>query len=135
MIRKDYIVRQIEEFGKALAQIRYFNRNNDFEKFEKEISAAVQTFTSLEIGYVEDLNDADFTTNILLSEELNPEKKKMLADLLFEKLHYYLMHDEDEKGLMAKARCLKIYQELARNSVDTAYNLDVHYKIQYLETI
>jgi hypothetical protein len=135
MLRKDYIMRYFEDFGKVLAAILTLKKNQDWEKFEREISEASQKFTSLEIMQVEQFNDEDFIAKVINSESLTLEQKKILAILLFEKMNYYLSIEKSEDFMKLKRRCLNLYQDIRDNFTENEFDLDVHYKIEYLNTM
>ena len=131
MIRKDYLVKQFEDFGKVIASILTFRKAKEAELMEEEIRAAVQKYTTLEIEHVEGL-DADELGALML--RLEDQQLKMLADLLFEKMHFYLMKEDDENYLLLKFKCMQMYDLLKARSVN-AFDMDVYYKLQYLQTI
>ena len=131
-LRKDYIQRQFEEFGKVMAVILSFKRDNDWEKFEEEISMALQKFTQLEMNYVETLNEADFNHNVLIDSKLLPNQKRIIADLLFEKLNLYLAKNEKENYLNLKQKCIFLYTFIQENFTQNEFDIDVHYKLAFL---
>ncbi|MDO8998757.1 MAG: hypothetical protein Q7W45_03255 [Bacteroidota bacterium] len=133
MLRKDYILRQLEEFGKVMAVILGFKKQNDWTNFEKEIKNAAVKFTSLEINTVENLNEPDFEKQILNHPNLIQDQKKILADLLFEKLNFYAEKNEEEKYLSLKTKCFKLYQHIQNNHTDNEFDMNVHYKLEILK--
>ena len=135
MLKKDYLVRQLEEFGKVLAVIMGLKKQNDWDKIEKEIYDATQKFTSLEINHVEGLDATGFEKEILNHPTLSPDQQKILADLLYEKLHYYLIKEDNEKALKLKERCTSLYKHIQDNFTQNEFNLDVYYKLIFLSKI
>lgn len=135
MHKKDYLQRRLEEFGKVLALILQSKKNQDWEEFEKEISEAVQKYTSLEVTVIEAMGDEDFETTVLSRTDLAQEQKKIMATLLFEKLSYYLEKNDVEKYTALKTKCLHLYQHLYNNLTDNEFDLDVHYKLNFLNKI
>lgn len=133
MLRKDYIMRQFEEFGKVLAQILGFKKNQDWEKFQKEIADAAMKFTTLEIDAIEALNETEFDHSVLLNEALGQQQKTILAGLLFEKMNYYQIIGDNDRTIKLKMHCLRLYRHIRENFTDNEFNLDVHYKIGFLE--
>jgi hypothetical protein len=133
-LRKDYIQRQFEEFGKIMAVILSFKRDNDWEKFESEISMALQKFTQREITDVEALNETDFNRTILVDAKLLPNQKRIIADLLFEKLNLYLVRNEQENYLNLKQKCIFLYTFIQENFTQNEFDLDVHYKLAFLNS-
>ncbi len=134
MLRKDYIVRQFEEFGKVMALIFGLKKQNDFLNFEKELNAATLKFTALDINYIEDLSATDFENQILNTTTLTSQQQHMLADLLFEKLNYYLQIN-NTNVLNLKQKCTQLYTLINNNQTQNEFNLDVHYKLSFLATI
>ncbi len=132
MLRKDYILRQFEEFGKVLSLILGFKKNKDWDQFEKEVAEAALKFTSLEISHVENLAEAAFESEVIKSEKLTQEQKTILASLLFEKMNYYISIENQEQYRRLKKRCFDLYSYLKDNSTENEYNLDVHYKLEFL---
>lgn len=135
MLRKDYILRQFEEFGKVMAVILSFKKENDWERFEKEIREAVLRFTSMEISYVENLNEENFEKEILKRPGFSSEQQKILADLLFEKLNYYLSKNETDNYLDLRHKCFRLYQYISEHFTQNEFNLDVYYKLEFLKKI
>ena len=135
MIKKDYLMRKFEDFGKALALLFQMKRDQEWEKFDKEISEIAKKFTSLELKNVELLDEMDFANDILQREGFEQEHKMMLAALLFERMTYYLETDEQNNYLNLKNKCLKLYEHIRDNFTENEFNLDVYYKIEFLKKI
>ena len=133
MLRKDFIIRQIEEFGKVLALIIGFKKQNEWTKFEEEIKNAIQKFTSLEMNEIENLNIDFFVSEIVNREGLSLDQKKIIANLMYEKLYFYLFKNENENYSQLKAKCLLLYLHLNENFTTNEFDLDVHYKLSMLQ--
>jgi len=128
-LRKDYIMRQFEEFGKVMAVIFGLKREQDWGKFEKEISDASQKFVSVEIDKVEAMEMSGFEKEV---SSLFPDQQKILADLLFEKLNYYYQIGENKRSEVLKSKCLFLYKKYADNLTQNEFNLDVHYILEIM---
>ena len=133
MLRKDFIIRQIEEFGKVLALIIGFKKQNEWTKFEEEIKNAIQKFSSLEMNEIENLNIDFFVSEIVNREGLSLDQKKIIANLMYEKLYFYLFKNETENYSQLKAKCLLLYLHLNENCTTNEFDLDVHYKLSMLQ--
>jgi len=133
MLRKDFIIRQIEEFGKVLALIIGFKKQNEWTKFEEEIKNAIQKFTSLKMNEIENLNVDFFVSEIINREGLSLDQKKIIANLMYEKLYFYLFKNENENYSQLKAKCLLLYLHLNENCTTNEFDLDVHYKLSMLQ--
>lgn len=135
MLRKDLIMRQLEEFGKVMAVILGFKKQQDWEKFREEITTAGQKFTSLNIEHIESLSDSEFENEILNHPTLVPDQYKILADLLFEKMEYYANQNNKHKYSDLKTKCTMLYQKFSDNLTHNEFNLDVHYKMELLKKL
>ncbi len=133
MLRKDFIIRQIEEFGKVLALIIGYKKQNEWTKFEEEIKNAIQKFTSLEMNEIENLNIDFFVSEIVNREGLSLDQKKIIANLMYEKLYFYLFKNENENYSQLKAKCLLLYLHLNENCTTNEFDLDIHYKLSMLQ--
>lgn len=135
MHKKDYLQRRFEEFGKVMALILTLKKDSDWEKFEQEIAEATKKFTSFELAQVETLDQESFAKEVLGHPGLLPDQKKILAGILFEQLSYYLEKGEQEKYANLKNRCKELYTHIRNNFTDNEFDLDVHYKLNFLEKI
>lgn len=133
MLRKDFIIRQIEEFGKVLALIIGYKKQNEWTKFEEEIKNAILKFSSLEMNEIENLNIDFFVSEIVNREGLSLDQKKIIANLMYEKLYFYLFKNENESYSQLKAKCLLLYLHLNENCTTNEFDLDVHYKLSMLQ--
>ena len=77
MLKKDLILRQLEEFGKVMAVILSLKKGKDWDNFEKEISEAALKFTTLKIDNVESLTETDFEKEILNHPSLKHDQLKI----------------------------------------------------------
>lgn len=135
MLRRDYIVRQFEEFGKVLAMLLGLKKDGNFPELLKQIEESAKKFTSTEINFAETLDDNKLLDVLIVTKELNDEQLKMLADLLYEKAEYHLKAQRNQTFETDAANCYKkayiIYQFLKERAT-LPYSLDMHYKIEVL---
>ncbi len=133
MLKKDYLGRQFEEFGKVMAVILGFKKLQDWDNFEKEISDASAKFTSLEIDHIERLDATAFENEVLNRRTLTQDQKKILADLLFEKLNFYAAKNDELNYGKLKEKCLSIYTFLQNDLTENEFDMNVHYKLEMLK--
>lgn len=131
-LRKDFIQRQLEEFGKVLAVLLGQKRDGDWPAFERELNAAAQKYSGLELKVVESMGDEDFEVKVLQRPGLELDQKKILARLLFERLEQLLQDERGEQAEKLKQRCLQLYTHIQDNFTENEFDLDVHYKIAAL---
>ena len=132
MLKKDFIQRQLEEFGKVMAVILNFKKNKDWENFEKELNLASIKYSLYELNKIEEMSLNDFKINVLGKTNTTNDEQKIMADLMFEKMNYYFETNEIEKAEMLKDKCILLYTFYKENLTLTEFNLDLHYKLQVL---
>lgn len=128
MIRKDYLIKQFEEFAKVMARLFGLRKSGPSQHLDAEIKDAVRRFTDLELEQVEGLDTASLNT---LVATLDDDRLKMLADLLFERMHFYLLENDDEKSLMLRERCQLLYRTL-KGRQSHVFDMGIYYREQYL---
>lgn len=132
MLKRDYLVKQFEEFGKVMALLIGLKRDGNFPDLLDEIHKAAQKYTSTEIIAVESLQNNDLLKVLTQDKKLNDDQLKMLSDLLFEKAEYYL---KTASGHAELNNCYKkafiLYSFLKENAT-LNYSLDMHYKLELL---
>ncbi len=132
MLRRDYLVKQAEEFCKVLAVILGLKRDGLFPDMLEEIYKASQKYTALEILYIEKQENAALIKDLTEDKKLNDEQMKLLADLLFEKAEYYIRTEgAGEASDNAYRKAYIIYLFLKEHAT-TNYSLDMHYKLELL---
>ena len=133
MLKKDLILRQLEEFGKVMAVILSFKKTKDWDNFEKEIREAALKFTLLEIDHIESLTETNFEKEILNHSSLKQEQLKILADLLFERLNFYAEKNEETNYNLVKTKCISLYTHLQNNLTENEFDMNVYYKLEILK--
>jgi hypothetical protein len=131
MHKRDYLVKQFEEFGKVMAVLLGLKRDKNYPDFLSLIDESAKKYTATEIDYVEKINDDQLLPILTEEKNLNDEQLKMLGDLLYEKAEYYLHSNNNEAASNNYKKALRIYLFLKDNATLT-YSLDMHYKIEVL---
>lgn len=133
MHKRDYLVKQFEEFGKVIGVLLGLKKDRKFSELSELINESVKKYTSTEIDYVESLTNENLIEILTQEKKLTDEQLKMLADLLFEKGNYYSATDTTEiKSTNCYKKSLIIYTFLKEHATLT-YSLDMHYKLEILE--
>lgn len=135
MFKKDYLIKQFEEFGKVLASILKFKKEGDFDKFEQEIALCFKQFTDKDLKVIEGMTREAFEKEILGDQSLSFSRKKIMAAVLFEKMNLYEHLELSEQAENVKLKSLLLYQHIQDNSTENEYDLDVHYKLAYLKNL
>ncbi len=132
MLKRDYLVKQFEEFGKIMAILLGLKRDGLFPELLEELNAATKKYTAMEISFVESIENTDLLRVLTQEKKLNDEQLKILGDLVFEKAEYYSKTGTSQlQSDNCYKKALLIYSFLKEHATIT-YSLDVHYKIELL---
>lgn len=134
MLRKDYIVRQFEEFGKFLAVVFGLKKDGNHEELEKVINEAAQKFCSIEIREVEAMTDEALSARISAGD-LNESQLKMLGDLLYEKGLNYTALQKPQESLNTLQKASLVYRYIKENALEVDFSLDMHFKMKAIEQL
>jgi hypothetical protein len=134
MYKRDYLVKQFEEFGKVFALILGLKKDKKFDDMDSLIKEATSKYTNTEIITVETLADRELLNKLTLEYKLDDEQLKILADLIFEKGEYYSLKpiQETENAINCYKKANLIYQFIKDNAT-LSFSLDIHYKIEILQ--
>lgn len=132
MLKKDFLVRQLEEFGKVMAVILGFKKQQDWDSFEKEMRAATLKFTTLELDAVEKLSEQEFDSQILKHPTLIQDQLKILADLLFERMNFYAFKNDEDNYKSLRSKCISLYTHIQNNFSDNEFDMNIYYKLEIL---
>jgi len=135
MYKKDYIIRQFEEFGKFLAIAFGLKKDSKFKEMEELINSSALKFTNIEIGIAEKLPDKDLIQLLTENYQLKEANLKMLGDLLYEKGIGYSEQNKDEEAGNAFRKALIIFNYIKDNSLEIDFSLDMHFKINSLKQL
>ncbi len=135
MYKKDYLQRQFEAFGKAMAMLANKRRNKELNDYEKEFFSTFLTYTSLTPEQIESLSHEDFVNHLNNDVQLSSNQQHMLADLLYEKLQLYLELEEHTKADQIKTMCIFLYNKILNDDSEHEYNLEVHYRLSFLQQL
>lgn len=132
MLKRDYLVKQFEEFGKVMAVLLGLKKDGFYPELSNAIDDALRKYTTLEIIYVESISNENLIETLTQEKKLNDEQLKMLADLMFEKGEYYTsVNSAKEVANNCYKKANIIYLFLKENAT-LNYSLDMHYKIEVL---
>jgi hypothetical protein len=134
MHKRDYLVKQFEEFGKVMAVLLGLKKDGNYPDFLNLINESVKKYTATEIEHVEAISDELLLQVLTNEKKLNDEQLKMLADLLYEKAEYYIHNAENEGAINCYKKANAIYVFLKENATLT-YSLDMHYKLEVLSNM
>ena len=135
MYKKDYIVRQFEEFGKVMAIILGFKHKGEWNRFAGEIEEAVKQFTSIELKEIKSLSQDDFETLINTNTNLKSDQLKILADLLYEQS--FAEKEKADRNAQTELfkKSLFLYKLYKNELTANEFNLEVHYRIELLSKL
>ncbi len=133
MHKRDYLVKQFEEFAKVLAVLVGLKRDNDFHGMNELINSTALKYSQTEIIFAEGLDNETFLNTLIHEKKLTDEQLKMLGDLLYEKGDYYSKINIDKE--LEASNCFHkanmIYKFILHHAT-LNYSLDMHYKLELL---
>lgn len=132
MLKKDYISRQFEEFGKVLAALISLRKNQKFENYEAEINFLLEKYATTGFQNLESSDRKTFDQEVVLSEKISFLDKKIIASLLFDKMMYFRERLMYEQANQLREKCLLLLEFLKENQTENEYDLDIHFKLQQL---
>jgi hypothetical protein len=133
MYKKDYLQRQFEAFGKALAMLYRLRKDKELKTHEIELLAAFATFTPYSLEQIEGSDQKEFERIIAADSSLTSEKLHNLADLVFEKFNLYMETGESTKANIMGLKSKFLYALLQNNLTENEFNLEVHYRLNLLD--
>ena len=133
MHKRDYLVKQFEEFAKVLGVLLGLKREEDFHGINELIDSTALKYTQTEIVYAEGLANETFMNTLIHEKKLTDEQLKMLGDLLYEKGDYYskINMDKEQEAFNCFQKSNIIYQFILHHAT-LNYSLDTHYKLEVL---
>lgn len=134
MYKRDYFVKQLEEFGKVLAILMGLKQPGKIHELENLIKETTQKYTGQEIEWLESLTDKNIANTLTEDKKLNDHQLKMCGDLLYEKAEFYFLKQETENAENCLRKAYQIYQFLI-NQATLPYSLDTHYKLENIRKI
>src|SRR4051812_48390744 len=95
--------------------------------------AATLKFTSLELAAVEKLDENEFAHQILNHPTLTQDQLKILADLLFERMNFHAIKNDEENYKILKLKCFALYTHIQNNFSENEFDMNVYYKLEMLK--
>jgi len=107
MIRRDYIMRMVEQFAKVASRILRLEEDGQFEEALTVIDKSLNDFFGLNSHLVSSLSYKDLL--LLLGGDLNPTKSLILADFLKEEGGIFDKKDEPDESCKRYLKSLNIF--------------------------
>jgi len=112
MIKKDYIMRMIEQFTNVVAKIMGLKVDNNNEEIQRVLNEALYDFTGLSETALERLSYEDLINLASGFEEINPVKCYILAELLKEKADVFARFDDKNTSFNLYLKSFNINAEV-----------------------
>lgn len=135
MFRKDFIVRQFEEFGKFLGIVFGLKKDNKWPELEELINTSAYKYTNIEIAEAEKLENKDLIEVLTGKFSLKEPNLKMLADLFYEKGIGYSKQFKEVEANNVFEKAYIIYEYIQANSLEIDFSLDMHFKLTTLRQL
>lgn len=77
----------------------------------------------------------EFEKEVLNHKTMLPEQYKIMADLLFEKMKHYYEQSLEHEASDLREKCTRLYKKFSDNFTHNEFNMDVHYKMEFLKNL
>ena len=126
MLRKDYIMRLIEQLGVAMARIISLKQNNQAHEALKEIEQACEKYLGLDPRVIEAASGEALLGLMSMGGKFDPRRAVLLGELLKEEGELYEMESMAERSYWAYTRSLWLFLESLNQdpSLRTPENLE-----------
>jgi hypothetical protein len=126
MLRKDYIMRLIEQLGVAMARIIALKNNNQAHEALKEIEQACEKYLGLDPRVIEAASGEALLGLMSMGGKFDPRRAVLLGELLKEEGELYEMESMAERSYWGYTRSLWLFLESMNSdpAVRTPENLE-----------
>lgn len=133
MIRKDYILRMVEEFGKFLAAIVGLRREGKLDEALKKIDDVYRGMIDLDPIIIKSVSPEELLDFLQNEQQYNSHYLKMIAELLFEEGQIYVENGDpvSAQNVLGKAKIL--INHLMEN--DQTFSFDWYEKLNVIDGI
>jgi hypothetical protein len=133
MIRKDYILRMVQEFAKFLAKIIGLKMDGKLDEALKEIDNVYKGMIDLDPIVLKSLGPEEVLDFLLKEKKYNNHHIKMIAELLFEEGQIYVENGDpiSARNVMEKAKILINYLMES----DSTFSFDWYEKISVIDEV
>lgn len=127
MFRRDYILHQIEEFGRVLAAIMGLRREKKFDEAQQKIDHAYKNILKLSSDFAKN-HTTDEILDVLKNEKgMDNQMIRMVAELLYEEgLTLHDRQDDQEMMRITLERANVLFNYLM--NADTVFSFDWYEK-------
>ena len=133
MIRRDYIMRMIDEFGKFLTAIVGLKREGKFEDALDKVDGLYQGMLDLDPKVLKSLDKDEVLDYLQKEKEYTNQYLKLIAELLFEEgqIYHEIGDPISAQNVLEKAKVLINYLM----DSDTTFSFDWYEKIAVVDKI
>ena len=109
MIRKDYIMRMIEQLAQVMAKVMSYKQAQNFERAEEELNLAAEQFFGLKPELLDSMSAEDLISFLQLDHVLNSQKCLILAEILRGKAELAELTRDPAKTDQVYSKSLRCY--------------------------
>ena len=133
MIRKDYILRMVEEFAKFLAAIVGLKNEGKYSEALKKIDTVYTGLIDIDPIILKSLSPEEMITFLKNEDKYSNQYLKIIAELLFEEGQIYVESGDpvSARNVLVKAKMLINY--LSEN--DSTFSFDWYEKISIIDSL
>lgn len=133
MIRKDYILRMVEEFAKFLAKIVGLKQEGKFNEALKKIDDVYQGMIDLDPAVLKSIGADELLDFLQNEKKYNNIYIKIIAELLFEEGQIYIESGDPVSGRNVLEKAKVLINFLMEN--DSTFSFDWYEKISAIDRV
>jgi hypothetical protein len=131
MFQRDFLMRQIEEFGRFMGYLLKLRKEGKNDQALQEIGEVYKGFADLDKALVSSSSTNDLVDLLVNKQHLPVHKLRMVSDLLYEEGENLVELGNDKDSKCAFKKCLILIRYLQKN--DDTYSFEWLTKIKRIE--
>ena len=135
MYTRDLLTAQIETFSKLLAALILKRKGQALDYLEEDLLALSKHQLGIDMAEVIEMDEATFHQRVLASNDLSPEKKKLLGWALQEHAELQLSLSNTEHARKSSYKALMTYRHLLNQQNGIVYDLDMNFRFNFVKSL
>jgi hypothetical protein len=122
MIRRDYLMRQVEDFAKVMGKILGLKSKGEYSKANEVISVAYNDLLNISDQVLNETRAEDLVEELTNKHHLQKEQINIIAELLFHEGEIAELESRLDESHEIYLKSLSLFEHL--NKEETTYNIE-----------
>jgi hypothetical protein len=131
MSSKDYLTRYFQQLGKVMAILIGLREKQKYQLALDEVDLVLSSWFGLDNGVIDRLSPEELDEFLHNVPEMNIEKEKSIAELLYQKAITYKAMEKDEEAHLIALKTLTLFKTIDQNSGE--FSIDLQLKMAELD--